>query len=281
MRKGGMKVAGPYASPSVKASAAGAAPSGILLPHLAGPAAALRQVLAAHAVRTCAHVIEIGGAGLPITGFLTHRPETVTVIDPKIPEFSAAMLNGAPCRLRHHAAKLQEVEIAPQGPYALVLLGLSLKPFGRRGATPPELLALAAGANVLVIDYALDLERAQGQIGALSGTRAAPPTIDLALTINDETLRAAGFDRRRFLVFVVSKYSVTSRRTGVATVTSGGGGSTYALGWPQPANPAIARATAAAFEAGPRPRIGPFDSIQPIRPPSRELTARSIELTDR
>ena len=196
-----MKVAGPYASPPAKASDAAAAPSGTLLPHLSSPAAALRQVLAAHAVRSCAHIVEIGGAGLPITGFLTHHPETVTVIDPKIPDFSATMLNDAPCHVRHLAAKLQEVEIAPSGPYALVLLGLSLKPFGRRGATPPELLALAAGAEVLVIDYALDLERAQGQIGALTATRSAPPTIDLALTINDETLSAAGFDRRRFLVF--------------------------------------------------------------------------------
>lgn len=201
MREGGVKVAGPYASAPANASDAAAAPSGILLPHLSSPAAALRQVLAAHAVRSCAHIVEIGGAGLPITGFLTHQPKTVTVIDPKIPGFSATMLNHAPCAVRHLAAKLQEVEIAPPAPYALVLLGLSLKPFGRRGATPPELLALAGNAQVLVIDYALDLERAQGQIGALTATRSAPPTIDLALTINDETLSAAGFDRRRFLVF--------------------------------------------------------------------------------
>ncbi|HEY5797212.1 MAG TPA: hypothetical protein VIU82_19560 [Bosea sp. (in: a-proteobacteria)] len=196
-----MKAAGPYASAPVKASDPAAPTAGTLLPHLASPAAALRQVLAAHAVRNCAHIVEIGGAGLPISGFLTHRPETVTVIDPKIPEFSASTLNGAPCRLRHRAAKLQEIEIAPAGPYALILLGLSLKPFGRQAATPPELLALAAGAEVLVIDYALDLERAQGQIGALTAARHAPPVIDLALTINDEALRAAGFDRRRFLVF--------------------------------------------------------------------------------
>lgn len=152
-------------------------------------------------MRDCPHIVEIGGAGLPITGFLTHQPDSVTVIDPKIPDFSAAMLNDTPCRVRHLAAKLQDVEIAPAGPYALILLGLSLKPFGRRGATPPELLGLAAGARVLVIDYALDLERAQGQIGALTATRPAPPVIDLALTINDEALRAAGFDRRRHLVF--------------------------------------------------------------------------------
>lgn len=194
-------MAGPYASAAANSSDAAVAPQGTLLPGLSGPAAALRQVLAAHLVRHCAHIVEIGGAGLPITGFITHRPESVTVIDPKIPEFAASMLNGAPCRLRHRAAKLQQVEIAPPGPYALLLLGLSLKPFGRRDATPPELLALAAGAELLVIDYALDLERAQGQIGALTGTRTEPPTIDLALTINDARLREAGFDRRRFLAF--------------------------------------------------------------------------------
>jgi hypothetical protein len=203
-RKRGSKVAGPYASAPAKASGAGPAAdalAGTRLPHLASPAAALRQVLAAHAVRHCPHVLEIGGAGLPITGFLTHQPASVTVVDPKIPAHEADALNGVPCRLRHIAAKLQEVALAPPGPYALVLLGLSLKPFGRRGAVSPELLALAAGATVLVIDYALELERAQGQIGALTGTRTDAPAIDLSLTIHDEALRAAGFDRRRFLVY--------------------------------------------------------------------------------
>lgn len=197
-------MAGPYASAGPKASEAGPDPdalAGTRLPHLASPAAALRQVLAAHALRRCTHIVEIGGAGLPITGFLTHHPASVTVVDPKIPAHEADTLNSAPCRLRHVAAKLQEVEIAPATPYGLVLLGLSLKPFGRRAATPPELLALAKGAAVLVIDYALELERAQGQIGALTATRNDAPAIDLSLTIHDEALRAAGFDRRRFLVY--------------------------------------------------------------------------------
>ncbi len=197
-------MAGPYASAPAKASGAGPAAdalAGSRLPHLAGAAAALRQVLAAHAVRHCPHVVEIGGAGLPITGFLTHQPASVTVIDPKIPAYAADTLNGAPCRLRHIAAKLQEVVLAPPGPYALVLLGLSLKPFGRRGAVPPELLALAAGAAVLVIDYARELERAQGQIGALTATRSDAPAIDLELTINDAALRAAGFHQRHLLAY--------------------------------------------------------------------------------
>jgi hypothetical protein len=199
-----MKPAGPYASAFAKASAVldgAAAPAGVLLPHLAGPAAALRQVLAAHSVRGCAHIVEIGGAGLPITGFLTHRPDSVTVVDPKIPAFSAGSLNGHPCRVRHLAAKLQEVDLDPQTPFGLVLLGLSLKPFGGGEAVPPVLLDLARRAARLVIDYALDLDRAQGQIAALAATRTAPATIDLALTIADPALHEAGFGRRRFLVY--------------------------------------------------------------------------------
>lgn len=199
-----MNSAGPYASPDTKASHendGAMAPSGTLLPHLAGPGACLRQVLAAHAVRHCPHIVEIGGAGLPITGFLTHSPRSVTVIDPKIPAFQAGLLNGKPCTVLHRATKLQAIALAPPKPYALVLLGLSLKPFGGAAATAPELLALAEAAETLVIDYALDLERACGQIGAITATRPAPPLIDLAMTIDDPALRNAGYDRRRFLVY--------------------------------------------------------------------------------
>lgn len=177
------------------------APAGTLLPHLAGPASGLRQVLAAHAVRRCAHIVEIGGAGLPITGFLTHRPASVTVIDPKIPRFESDRLNDAPCAVRHLDIKLQAASLPDEPDFALVLLGLSLKPFGSQDAVPPELLARAGSARALVIDYALDLPRAQGQIGALLASRADKPRIDLAMTIEDEPLRLAGFDRRRFVAF--------------------------------------------------------------------------------
>lgn len=194
-----MERAGPYSQSPAKASIA---ESGIRLPHLVGMAAELRQVLAAHALRGCEHVVEIGGAGLPITGFLTHRPASVTVVDPKIPAFADETLNGAPCRVRHIAAKLQQVELAPSaGRLGLVLLGLSLKPYGSAPALGDELLALARRAEVLVIDYALTLERALGQIGPLLAVRDEPAVIDVELKLNDPALAGAGFDRRRLLVF--------------------------------------------------------------------------------
>lgn len=190
---------GPYALSSAKASTAGAEN---LLPHLASPAAALRQVLAAHLLRGCDHIVEIGGAGLPITGFITHRPASVSVVDPKIVPFAGESLNGAPCRLRHVRAKLQQLDLeAPPSPFGLVLLGLSLKPFGAGEAVDARLLALIRAADVLILEHAHGLERVRGQVPALLAARRDSPAIDLELTINEAALVQAGYQRRRFLAF--------------------------------------------------------------------------------
>ncbi len=192
------KGAGPYAHSPANSSA----PAGSLLPHLASPAAALRQVMAAHLLRSCAHIVEIGGAGRPITGFLTHQPASVTVVDPKIEAFSAPSLNGAPCRVSHVPAKLQQLALPPPPPpFGLVLLGLSLKPFGAGETIDAGLLALIRAADVLVIDHALRLARARDQIGPLLAARTDAPTISLELKIDDPALVEAGYEHRRLLAF--------------------------------------------------------------------------------
>jgi len=66
------------------------------LPHLSGPAADVRQVLAAHFVRDCPHIVEIGGHRKPITGFLTHAPLSVLSVDPKTPDHCAGSSGAAP-----------------------------------------------------------------------------------------------------------------------------------------------------------------------------------------
>ncbi len=175
--------------------------AGTRLPHLAGRGVEVRQVMAAHFLRACGEVIEIGGAGLPITGFLTHRPQAVTVIDPKIAPFAAETLHGAPCQVRHLAAKLQAVPLAPRpGRYGLVLLGLSLKPFGAMPAIDDRLLRLAQGAAVIVIDYALNLERAAMQVPTLLALEGFAVQVDLNLRLADAALAGTGFAERRFLV---------------------------------------------------------------------------------
>ena len=92
----------------------------------------MRQVLAAHFVRDCPHIVEIGGHLRPVTDYLTHAPLSVLSVDPKTrPRGRRAARQ--PCRVRHVARKFQEVDYdyAPRS-YGLVLLGYSLKPFGSR-----------------------------------------------------------------------------------------------------------------------------------------------------
>lgn len=161
----------------------------------------MRQVIAAHWLRDCDEIIEIGGAGLPITAFLTHRPQAVTVIDPKIEPWSAGTLNGAPCRVRHLATKFQALDLAvPSARYGLVLLGLSLKPLGRRDALGASLLAAASGAHIVVVDYALALERAAAQAPALLALPGLRMIVDVTMRIADPYLEAAGFAERRLVV---------------------------------------------------------------------------------
>jgi len=174
---------------------------GTLLPHLAGPAGSVRQAMAAHFVAGCEHVIEIGGAGLPITGFLRPAPRAITVIDPKIEPYEAEYLDGAPCRVRHIAAKLQSVALAPPAErYGLVLLGLSLKPSGSRPPLGAELLALAAGAEIVVVEHAVALERAAPQAAALLEGLSAEVLADIAMDIRDTEISGTPFGRRRFVV---------------------------------------------------------------------------------
>ncbi len=180
---------------------------GVTLPHLSGPAAAIRQAIAAHFLTGCAHVVEVGGAGLPISRFLTHRPESVTVIDPKIEPFAAETLYGHPCRLRHIAAKVQDhqalVDEMPDlepGGYGLVLLGLSLKPRGSRPALDDGLLALAREAHIVVIDYALNLERATAQIPVLLNLDRHEIVVDMEMRLKDANLTDSPFRDRRLIV---------------------------------------------------------------------------------
>ncbi len=171
------------------------------LPHLSGPAAAVRQVLAAHFVRGFAHIVEIGGHLRPITQFLTHRPASVLVIDPKTPPYESRELNGHPCQVLHVNRKYQDVEFtrAP-GSYALVLLGLSLKPFGDRGAVEARLLSLVDNAGVTVIDYPPALARSASQIGAFVERTSLAPALSLELVLDDAMIGGSDFARRRFLV---------------------------------------------------------------------------------
>lgn len=171
------------------------------LPHLSGPAAAIRQVLAAHFVRGCPHILEIGGHGRPVTDYLTHAPLSVTSIDPKTAEYEAEELNGRPCRVRHIARKFQDVELdyAPRS-YGLVLLGYSLKPFGRREPLGELMFSLLDNAGVVVIDYAPELERAASQVPSILSRPTLTSYCSFELKLEDPEIAATPYARRRFHV---------------------------------------------------------------------------------
>lgn len=171
------------------------------LPHLSGPAAAIRQVLAAHFVRGCPHILEIGGHGRPVTDYLTHAPLSVTSIDPKTAEYEAEELNGRPCRVRHIARKFQDVELdyAPRS-YGLVLLGYSLKPFGRREPLGELMFSLLDNAGVVVIDYTPELERAASQVPSILSRPTLTSYCSFELKLEDPEIAATPYARRRFHV---------------------------------------------------------------------------------
>ena len=174
---------------------------GVLLPHLSGPGSPVRQVMAAHFLRDCEEVVEIGGAGLPIARFLTHHPRSVTVIDPKIEAFEAGSLNGQPCSVRYIPKKLQAVELDPTpGRFGLVILGLSLKPFGSRGAIDPRLLAWIDSAKIVIIDYPINRDRSIEQLPRLIERGTLEEIVRIKLQIEDSGFRTSQFSERYFLV---------------------------------------------------------------------------------
>jgi hypothetical protein len=171
------------------------------LPHLSGPAAHIRQVLAAHFVRDCPHIVEIGGHIRPVTPFLTHHPLSVLSIDPKTPDFEAEELNGRPCRVRHVSKKFQEVEYdyAPRS-YGLVLLGYSLKPFGKSDPLGKLLFSLIDNAKIVVIEYPPALERASSQVPQIIGRPTLSVLCSFELALNDAEIAGSPFANRHFYV---------------------------------------------------------------------------------
>ena len=171
------------------------------LPHLSGPAAAIRQVLAAHFVRDCPHVIEIGGHIRPISGYLTHRPASVLSVDPKTAPLETDELNGNPCKVRHVPRKFQEIDyVYEPRSYGLVLLGYSLKPFGSREPLGQKLFSLIDNARVVVIDYPPELDRASSQVPVIVSRPTVKVLCSFEIVLDDEAIADSPFAKRRFYI---------------------------------------------------------------------------------
>jgi hypothetical protein len=169
--------------------------------HLEGPASSVRQVLAAHFLRDCPHIVEIGSHTSPITPYITHRPLSVLCVDPKTPPFESESLHGHSCKVRHIDRKFQDVEYDYQPhTYGLVLLGYSLKPFGRKEPLGELLFSLVDNARTVVIDYAPELERASSQVPLIVSRSSLSAVCCFDIRLNDQQVNDSPYALRRFHV---------------------------------------------------------------------------------
>ncbi len=176
-----------------------AGPAG--MPHLAGPAAGLRQAMAAHFVDGIANIVEIGGHLRPISGFLRHVPESFVCIDPKSEPFETDSLNGKPCRVRQIARKFQDVDLDLQrGSYGLVFVGYSLKAFGSQDAVGRKLFSLIDNSAVTVFEYSPNLERASEQMLRVLKRSETETVCSLDFSIEDGAFETTEYGARRLVV---------------------------------------------------------------------------------
>jgi hypothetical protein len=143
-----LSVEHPFQSPRLEHIRAG----GKFWGYLDTEALQMRYVLAAHFLKDCKHVVEIGGYRRnAITHFLTGHHDSVTVfsLDAEFEECERDTLNGAPCMVKHIRDYFQG-HYQPVGEFGLVALGLEVQ-----GSLAP-FYELVRGAAVSVIEIAID-----------------------------------------------------------------------------------------------------------------------------
>ena len=173
----------------------------IEIPHLSGPAAMARQVLAAHFVSGFSHIVEIGGHFRPITPFLYHGPQSVLVVDPKVEPYEAEELHGKPCRVRHVAAKFQQLTYQlPRHRYGLVFVGYSLKPYGGNDPIGEQLFELVDNAGVVVLEYPPAYGRSAGQAPQILERDTMKKRCSIELTLDDAEIAGSPYARRLLTV---------------------------------------------------------------------------------
>lgn len=112
-----------------------------------------RQERVAQMVAACDLIVEIGGAGAPMSGFVA-KDKTVIVIDPKIKRKEEANFTHVPKLFE----KWEEQPLSKN--YAVVILGLQLKmPDGAW----KKLHALIDGSSLTIIEYSAQNKEARKQ----------------------------------------------------------------------------------------------------------------------
>lgn len=173
--------------------------------YLTTEAAQTRCVIAAHFVRDCPHVVEIGGFKTPVSLYLAGGHESVTVFDPLMSDYEARSLNGRPCRVRHLSISFQDSEIdLERGSYGLVMLGCSLKHFSDEPAEHEKqwrkLTGIVERAGVAVIEAAVDWHLGKAALDRLGSLPGMQRRVCLDLDLRKNRGMDTDHYRRRLLV---------------------------------------------------------------------------------
>jgi len=173
--------------------------------YLLTDAAQARYVLAAHYVRDCRHIVEIGGYKTPITKFITKVPDSILVLDPQVDEFHADALYGEPCRVDHMAMPFQDYGFeAPADGYGLVILGVSLRFFSKDAAKKEveldSILSAIAGAEIAVLEYPVDWQRGEENVEQIIATARGRVRFSIDLDLGGNEGMTDTYYKRRFIV---------------------------------------------------------------------------------
>ena len=174
-------------------------------------------MLAAHHLRDCSHIVEIGCFQTPITEFLTTVPKSVTVIDPKVKPFHADQLNGHPCIVKHIPALIQDHKfVLERGTYGLVMLGFALE-FPRDGTDTAErtfrrLVRLIDNARVTVLEHPPCYKPSVNQVTHLLARTNAEIVLRLELDFHKDA-GAIQFNPRMRKAYLLRRFLILKPKT--------------------------------------------------------------------
>jgi hypothetical protein len=153
--------------------------------YLRSEAFTVRNVLAAHLVRDCDTVVEIGGWHTPIDRYLNGTHTAIIVVDPFIRDSTRYSLNGAPCHVCHVRARFQDLvwTVRRAGEYGLVLLGLDLE--GLTTADEEILFSLVRDARRTVIEFPTSWDPSGRQYAAILAGAGVEELLRLRLDLAD------------------------------------------------------------------------------------------------
>jgi hypothetical protein len=104
-----------------------------------------RYLVAAHYLRNCSHILEVGGCSTPVTNYLRGAHDSVTVVDPLVEPLEATTLNHRPCLVRHVPVRLEDYQ--PTGrENGFVALGMPFLPL-------EPVLSIMRRCDVSVVEF--------------------------------------------------------------------------------------------------------------------------------